>query len=489
MGILNKIKEFFKGGDIKEMPMKNIVSESTLLALYDDFIMSEKWEWMEIGKHYYKGKHDILDRKKFKYLENGSKIEDLEQPNNKLYFNYDKFIVDQKVNYSLSKPPTFNCQDEEYLKALEKMLENNDFDYYLSILGTQASNAGIGWIQVYIDEEGEFKFILIPAQQCIPLWTDDLHTSLQAMIRGYQALENFNIDNPEPITIIEYWTATGMQKFKVDGTDLIQMNDFNLLTTLDGKYTGESAHYKNGNWLKSWDKVPFIPFRNNITEEPDIRQIKGQIDAMNLVISDVVNALEQQRDRIVVLNNAQGTDLDLLLNNLKLYGVLLTQNIDGSGSTANVLDTPMNCEGALSVFNTLKSTLMETAQAANTDQDWKTPPAAILLELLYRELDIKCNGFEKEFKKGIKDLQYFFKQYLNEHGQATNEVATVTFNRNTPQNNTEKLEQISKGVGNGTLSKKTGAKLNPLVDDPEEELENLKQENKEYNFDNIPYNS
>ena len=60
------------------------------------------------------------------------------------------------------------------------------FQYQLTQLGYEASNKGIGWLQVYIDEEGNFKTMIIPAEQCIPYWKDRTHTELNTMIRVYK---------------------------------------------------------------------------------------------------------------------------------------------------------------------------------------------------------------------------------------------------------------------------------------------------------------
>ncbi|MFR5263961.1 phage portal protein [Clostridium sp.] len=488
MGILKKIKSFFNKGGDNNMNSNNYLTEATLLALYDEFVMSEKFQWMDIGERYYRNKTDIAKRVKYK-VENGQYVVDETMPNNKLNFNYTKLIVDQKVNYCLSKAPQFSCEDEQYLKAFEGMLKENKFDYYLPLLGTQTSNNGIGWLQPYIDEDGNFKFILVPAKQCIALWEDDLHMQLRAMIRVYQSLESFNVNNPQPITILEYWTSTGMQKFKVDGTNLVQLNNFDLLTTVDGKLTGESAHYKAGDWLKSWGKVPFIPFKNNMFETPDIQDFKTLIDDIERNKSDVSNGLEELRNRIIILENAGGTEIEEFLSNLRLYGIAKTNNVDGSGSKVDVLNTPLNCEGAMEHTTSVKTALMEIAQAANTSQEWKVPPAGVTLELLYRGLDIKCNGFEAQFRFGINELQYFFKKYLEDKGQTVSEIATVEFIRDTPQNVNEQIQNIKDSVDSGSLSKETAIKKNPLVDDPEEEYKKIQSENKEYNFDSVPFKS
>ncbi|WP_055069426.1 phage portal protein [Clostridium massiliamazoniense] len=413
------------------------VNQTELLSIYNDFIESDKFKWMTIGENYYKGKHDILFEKQYKHLNNGEKIENKNQPNNTLYFNYIKFIVDQKVNYSLSIPPQFSCNDETYLSELESMLIDNEFNYYLPILGTKSSNEGISWLQVYIDENNEFKFMMVPSQQCVPLWEDEFHTSLNAMIRVYDSLEEFDLSKPQLMTIIEYWTKTDMKKFKVNKSEITQLDSSNLLDILDGQYIGETVEYNNP--ISNWGKVPFIAFKNNLNEQPDIEQIKEQIDAMDLVLSNSINSIEQQRENILVIENANGSDPDILLNNIKLYGLILTQNVDGNGSKVKSISNPINYDGSLNMFKTLKDTVMEISNSVNIYHETKSSISELDLKLLYKGLDIKCANFEREFRKGFNDLQYFFKKYLETKGTTINNIAKIEFLRNTLQNSSKNI--------------------------------------------------
>ena len=72
------------------------------------------------GKRYYDGDHDILHRKREVIVENGARMEDTNLPNNKLVDNQFAKMVDQKTNYLLSKPITYESEDETYQNALDR---------------------------------------------------------------------------------------------------------------------------------------------------------------------------------------------------------------------------------------------------------------------------------------------------------------------------------------------------------------------------------
>ena len=66
------------------------------------------------GERYYRGEHDILKRKRTVIGKNG-KLEEVQNlPNNKIVDNQYAKMVDQKVNYLMGKPLTFDTEDESY---------------------------------------------------------------------------------------------------------------------------------------------------------------------------------------------------------------------------------------------------------------------------------------------------------------------------------------------------------------------------------------
>ncbi|HAK44199.1 MAG TPA: phage portal protein, partial [Clostridium sp.] len=79
------------------------------------------------------------------------------------------------------------CDDTSYVDKVKDILGKH-FQYQISGLGYEASNKGIAWLQAYIDEEGNFKTMIIPSEQCIPIWRDSSHIELESMIRVYETV-------------------------------------------------------------------------------------------------------------------------------------------------------------------------------------------------------------------------------------------------------------------------------------------------------------
>ncbi|MDU3349085.1 MAG: phage portal protein, partial [Clostridium sp.] len=145
----------------------NILTQEELIKIYiDEFNISKTRKLMLKGEGYYKVENDILKRKMIRY-EDENPVEDITKPNNRLAHGFMKNLIDDKVNYLLSKPYTMNCKNEEYLTKVNYLLGKR-FQKMLSKLGVEASNKGISWLHIYVNSKGEFKFMKVPSEQVIP---------------------------------------------------------------------------------------------------------------------------------------------------------------------------------------------------------------------------------------------------------------------------------------------------------------------------------
>ena len=102
----------------KEMPRKEIE------VLISDFISGKTLRDMNIAYNYYLGNQDILNRKIYGFDRNGDKIEIPFAPNNKVVDNLYRRFLDQKVNYLLSKEPTFVSENDEYNKLIKDVFDD-----------------------------------------------------------------------------------------------------------------------------------------------------------------------------------------------------------------------------------------------------------------------------------------------------------------------------------------------------------------------------
>ena len=178
-----------------------------LQAQLRNFLGSEQRKTMCTAIDYYDGKHDILNKQRYVIGEGNTRIALQGVPNNQIVDNRFDDLVDQKVNYLLSKPLDINTDDDE----LDKMF-GIQFQRLLKSVGKFATMAGKAYIHPYIGIDGTLKFKMMKPHQVLPFWADEEHTQLDAFLYLYD-IEYYTGLETKTIHKVEYYTPNGIQYF------------------------------------------------------------------------------------------------------------------------------------------------------------------------------------------------------------------------------------------------------------------------------------
>lgn len=406
-------------------------------------------ERISTGQRYYDKDNDIY-RQKYKYDLDGNL--DIDKPDWRITTNYHQNLVDQKVAYLVTNPVSYSCENEKVLDTIHQVLDNRWDNELIDVL-TAASNKGVEWVQPYIDENGDFKLFRVPAEQSIPIWKDSKRDALQAFIRVFKL-------NDE--TKVEYWTDTDVTYYVYDNGSLI--NDY---------YYGENnkqTHFSTG----SWNRVPFIPFKNNPEEVSDIWQYKTIIDAIDKRLSDTQNMFDESAELIYILRGYEGENLKEFMQGLKYYKAI---NVDSEGGVETIqVEVPV--ASTKEYIDMMRQNIMEFGQGVDFQTDkFGSAPSGIALKFLYGNLDLKANKLKNKATVAIQELIEFIVDFYKL--KVDPKDIEITFNFNRMMND---LEQSQIAVqSTGILSKETIVKHHPWVDDPTAELERIDQEQMEYN--------
>ncbi|NFO71985.1 phage portal protein [Clostridium botulinum] len=470
--IWNKIKKGVKAG-IMVVQESNSLTDNKVVLMINDFSNSEKRNWMTIGERYYKVENDIFKRKITRTVK-GKKVEETYKANNKLAHSKYKNMVDEKVAYLLSRDYSLKCDDESYVEKIKDVLGKH-FQYQLSGLGYETSNKGISWLQVYIDEEGKFRTMIMPSEQCIPIWRDNSHTELESMIRVYETVV-WEYDKKKTITNVEVWTKDGVSYYRLEGKLLI--SDYNK----NNDNNGPVAHYKKGDMWYAWGRVPFIPFKNNRIELPDIKFVKSLVDNYDLSRSEAANYVEEVKNLIFILKGYGGEDIHEFMRVLNEDRAIPIDDPEDGG--VDTLTPQMDITALKEHYEQLKRDLIEDGQSINKDLDrFGSAPSGVALKFMYSGLDLKCNALESEFKMGFENLLYFINIYLSENslGSYKNVDLDIIFNRDMKINESEVIENCQKSKG--VVSDDTIIANHPWARDLEQEKEILEKQKQE----NLPF--
>lgn len=455
------------------MIFNNSVNELTtaeLIKIYiDEFNVSKQRQLMIKGENYYRVENDILNRQMIRY-EKEKPVPDETKTNHKLAHGFMHEFVEDKVNYLLSKPFTMECKDEAYLKKVQDVLGKR-YQHRLVQLGTECSNKGIAWSYEYIDAKGNKKTMKVPTEQLIPLWVDNDHEELQAMIRYYQ-VEVYEGKEKKYITKIEYHTPDGVEYYMKDGDDNVIL-DAEMYLNAEGKgYL--LPHFTLNDVPGTWERVPFVAWKNNDFELPDLQFIKTLLDDYDLSRSDVSNLLADLRNLIYVLKGYGGEDLSGFMRDLAYYNGIIIDD-DGDVTTLN---STINIDAAVKHCEQLIKDIHRFGQAVDKGQDsLGNSPSGIALKFLYSGLDLKDNALEDSFKWSFEQQMYFVNEYLEITKQMiSDKEVSIVFNRDIAINESQAITDCQNSTG--VISHQTIIENHPWTKSYEDEKEKIDTENK-----------
>jgi SPP1 family phage portal protein len=419
---------------------------------------------------YYENKNDILRRRN--PLAEKAKEKDPNNPlrnaDNRISHSFHQLLVNQKAAYAMTVPPLFDVDDKKMNEEIVKLL-GDTYPKIAKDLCINASNAGVAWLHVWKDEEYRnfFRYAVIDTKQIIPIYSKRLSNQLEGILRVY---EDYDEDG-EVLVVYEYWNnemcSVYSRKKNKTLDDLEEYEVFNIIDVGTNQPTGTSNTYKHG-----WSKIPFIPFRNNPLQHSDLEMYKALIDVYDKVFSGFVNDVDDIQEIIYVLTNYGGTDKKEFLEDLNKYKMVQVDD-DGQGAKGGVetlaIDIPV--EARSKILEMTREGIFVHGQGVDPQKNIGQNNSGQALKYMYSLLELKASMLDTEFKLGFAELIRFILEYSGANSDVT---IKQTWTRSAINNDLEQAEIVSKMAPNTSLE--NIAKANPLVENWETELENLRKE-------------
>ena len=433
---------------------------------------SSKERQMQItGNLYFKGIHDILKRERTAIGKDGKLETVTNLPNNKIVDNQYAKIVAQKVNYIVGKPITFDTENEKYQEELTKLF-NRKFHSMINNVCEDVLNCGIGYIYPYFDDKGQLKLKRFDPYEILPFWKDAEHTELDCFARVFKAFV-YEGKKERLIERIELYFVDRVERYYLTDTGSLIPEPDNFVSDyiiLEDEM-GEQHGY-------NWGRVPLIPFKYNNKETPLIAKVKSIQDALNAMLSDFANNMqEDSRNTILVIKNYDGANLAELRHNLATYGAVKVKTIDGADGGVETLQISVNADNYKAMIDVLKKSFIENAMAYDAkDARLSGNPNQMNIQSMFMDIDLDANGMETEFQASFENLLWFANVYFANarKGDYFNEKVEVIFNRDMLMNESEIITNCKNSIG--ILSNETIVAQHPWVNDIGKELEKKKEE-------------
>lgn len=416
----------------------------------------------EKTKAYYRNETDIM----FPPLkeEQEKKEKPLRNADNRIPFNFHGLLVNQKASYMFAAPPIFDLGNKETNKKLTQFL-GDKYPKVCKDLCIEASNCTVAWLHVWKDGKGAWKYAVVPAEQIIPVWTSDLEKELSGVFRSYQ---NIDEETGDRYTVYEYWNDKECTAYRLKaGDELDQLMPYQMFL-VDPELCEYSDCYQHG-----VGEVPFFPFFNNNIDTDDLKNIKPLIDTYCKVFSGFVNDLEDIQEVIFVLTNYGGEDLGQFLRDLKDYkAIQIESDGDGDHSGVSTLTIELPVEAREKLLEITRKCIFEQGMGIDPDPQNFGNSSGVALQFLYSLLEQKAGLQETEFRLG-------FGRFIRcicrlQEIKIKDGTIVQTWTRTSVKNDQE-LSQIA-SQSKGIISDETIVSHHPWVDDPEKEMDLLKEQ-------------
>lgn len=451
-------------------------------AIEEDLASRRKKE-MRAGVSYYNEEHEILKAKADVIEVDGQPVKIPNASNFKVVHNFHTLLVDQKKDYMMGGGITFTFEDsisEKQQEAIEAKL-TPDFDENMQKTVLGASNKAEEWIHYFIDENGQYDYAIIPAEQIIPFYDGRLDRVLTMVIRYYRVeITNVTTGKKESVNAVEVWEPdkvtyyiqTPGGNYILDPNEPINPRPHAIVGEVD--FTEERN--LNEDEVFSWQSVPFLPLYNNSARKTDLRPIKSLIDLYDQLISTGANTIIDVQEAIWEVRGAEGEKIGELAKKLRTYKTVATSDESGSGIKGHQLDIPWDARKDL--IEKTKEAIYEQGRGVDMSSDkFGNSPSGIALKFLYSGLDIKCNALEISLNTLIRKLVYSIVYYLNftKNWDINPKDISWKINRSTLANDAEQA-QIAQG-SKGVISDKTIVENHPWTKkNPEREMNRIEEE-------------
>lgn len=472
------------GGEVTfEQILKDIIAT--------DQVSQEKVEMVQ-GVKYYSSENDIILRDFRQFHVDGRTFVDFNKSNEVIVNNYQKKLVDQKNGYISGKPIVMESDEEGLVEKVTDLLGMQWTDIVQQWI-QGASNKGRESLQPFVDEEGNFDYTIIPAEQVIFITDTTFQKKVIQAIR-YFAMEWVRDDEVMKTLRVEVWDdekVTRYQQVKDANGELqfqfIHPGTFGVHVNPQFHWYRVNSNYIDSSQLHSfssveldkmepqaWGRVPILSLANNNEERSDLVPIKRYIDALDVVSSGFVNDLKDVQMAIWVLRGYEGESLADFMLNLQKFKAIKLSTDDGSSAEPKTLEIPK--EAREFMMKWLKEQIYDIGQGVNESDIQGGSITNVVIKAMYAGLDLKADKLITKLNTSLSEFMFFVVSFINDRDNTTHDYKSIsfTFNKSMIFNINEIIEGLVKLVN--VISNKTLLANIPYVNNVDEELEQIAKE-------------
>lgn len=458
--------------------VKTVASDLAFLyTILQEHLGSQKLKDYREADEYYRNRNTKIKQKtRFIYIEDKKEIVTT-LSNTQSAHAFMKKLVNQKAAYLLGKPFSISTEQKNLNKELGDIFSKAFYRRLLKI-GKEAIKYGIGWMQVFYNEEGLLDFKRIPAVECIPFWKDTDHTELEAFMRTYTVNWYQEGGKKTEIRKVEYYDGTGAYFFEVKDGKLVPDSDkpiFNGHFTIEKEVAmkdengGEIGRTEKVNEPQVWMKIPFIGFKFNDDELGILTFIKDLIDDYDKNNSDVSDQLQDTPNAVKVVKGYNGESKAEFAHNINVYRTVFVDE----GGEVSAIQTSIDIQAVNSHLERLRKDIYEFGGGVDSQKDSQNMASGVALKFRYADLDLDASFMGTEFSASMEQLLWFICADLEARGKGKYDPdeVSIVWNKDMAQDEAEIITNINNS--NALLSRETLLANHPWVENVEKEINKM----------------
>lgn len=389
----------------------------------------------------YKGFHDIFfspDKPDWK-------------PDNRLAANFPRYITDTFMGYAYGNRIKKTHPDPSVQDAIANFEQANEISDHEFELLKYVCIFGHAFEYLYQDEERRTKMTVVKPDELFVVYDDTLkQRALFAVRYGYRENDN---------------QTRGSQSLgDVYGEVLTRR----AIYTFEGDKQSEPIKNPYG-------YIPVVEYRMNDERIGLFETVSGLIEEYNHVISEKANDVEAFAEAYLAILGAEVDENDVKrIRDDRVINFYGTDN--ASEIVAQFLTKPTADGTQENLLNRLEKQIYQISMVANiSDESYGNATSGVSLAYKLLAMSNLASGFDRKIEKSLKKRYKIFCSLATNvpDPDAWKEVA-ITTSRNIPNNRAEETT-IAKDA-EGLVSKRTQLSLLSYVDDPDAELERIKEE-------------
>lgn len=377
--------------------------------------------------------------------------------------NFAKYVCEFIQGYLVGIPLKTVYVDDKVDEILKNINRDNDADAHNSDLVLDLSIYGRAYELLYRNKRDENRFTICSPLDTFVIYDDTVEAE---PIAGVRYIKN-QIDDE---TLVYVYTDAKVIIYSLgqEGT----------LTFIEEK----DHHFKG---------VPIIEYINNRFRQGDFEDVLNLIDLYDSAQSDIANYMSDLNDAMLVIIGDLDIDVTEAKRQKEANLLMLQTEMNADGKTSNAsaayIYKKYDVSGTEAYKDRLQNDIHKFTNTPNmNDEKFAGAQSGESMKYKLFGLEQKRANKERLFKKSVRERYRLLNNIMTtaaEGGFDTNDIL-ITFTPNLPKSVKDEIEQFVK-LG-GRVTEETALSVLSIVENPQEEVERLKIEDKadrlEYGF-------